>query len=149
MRRPSGRPSVDMVKTAEHGPRDHSASGLQGRDTGTLEFEAAVRTIAVVIVGKFGEHGLQVAVIYHDEVVKTDPKVPAPGSRPETAKPDPQDSILSPEPRMRVGAQRDLKLMAEDQVRARDPGANERRRRGYGERAEVVRASVESHNRRS
>ena len=101
MRRPSGRPSVDMVKTAEHGPRDHSASGLQGRDTGTLEFEAAVRTIAVVIVGKFGEHGLQVAVIYHDEVVKTDPKVPAPGSRPETAKPDPQDSILSPEPRMR------------------------------------------------
>ncbi len=60
-----------MVKAAEHRPRDHSAGGLQGRDNGTPEFEAAVRTIAVVIVGKFGEHGLQVALIDHDEVVET------------------------------------------------------------------------------
>ena len=59
-----------MVKTAEHGPRDHWASGLYERDNGTPEFEAAVRTIAVVIVGKFGEHGLQVALIDHDEMVK-------------------------------------------------------------------------------
>ncbi len=32
------------------------------------------------------------------------------------AKPDPEDAIRSPEPEVRVGAQRDLKLMPEDQV---------------------------------
>jgi len=44
---------------------------------------------------------------------------------------------------MRAGAQRDLELMAEDQVfGARYPGAIERLRRSFEQRAEVVRASV-------
>ncbi len=43
-----------------------------------------------------------------------------PTVRPETAKPDPEDSIRRPEARMRVGAQRDLELMAEDQVLERE-----------------------------
>lgn len=30
-----------------------------------------MRTIAIVIVGKFGEHGLKVALIHHDHVVQT------------------------------------------------------------------------------
>ncbi len=45
-----------------------------------------------------------------------DPKVLPPALRPEVAKPDPEDSIRSPEAGMRVGAQRDLELMPEDQV---------------------------------
>src|SRR2546430_7474951 len=60
-----------MVKAAEHRPGNHSASASQGPDNRTPEFEAAVRTIAVVIVGKFGEHGLKVALIDHDHVVQT------------------------------------------------------------------------------
>ncbi len=71
MRRPSGSPSVHMVKAAEHRARDHSAGGLRGRDNRTPVLEAAVRSIAVVIVGKFGEHGLQMPLIDHDDVVKT------------------------------------------------------------------------------
>jgi len=47
-----------MVNTTQGGPRDHSARALQGPDDGTPEFEAAVRTIAVEIAGKFGEHDL-------------------------------------------------------------------------------------------
>ncbi len=43
-----------------------------------------------------------------------------PTVRPETAKPYPQDSIPSPEARMRIGSQRDLELMAEDQVLERE-----------------------------
>jgi hypothetical protein len=35
---------------------------------------------------------------------------------PEATKPDPEDSIRSPEAGMRVGAQGDLELMAEGQV---------------------------------
>ncbi len=54
--------------------------------------------------------------LHHTEVL-------LPAVRPESAKPDPQDSILSPEPRTRVGAQRDLKLMAEDQVLEREISA--------------------------
>jgi len=39
-------------------------------------------------------------------------QVLAPTLRPEAVKPDPQDSIRSPEARMRIGSQRDLELMA-------------------------------------
>ncbi len=39
---------------------------------------------------------------------------PAPG--PDMAKPDPENSIRSPEAGMRVGAQHDLELMATEQV---------------------------------
>ena len=47
------------------------------------------------------------------------------------AKPDPEDSIRRPEAGTRVGAQRDLELMAEDQVLkrevpARSNGSDER-----------------------
>ncbi len=47
-------------------------------------------------------------------------EVLSPTLRPEAAKPDPQGSIGSPEARMRIGAQRDLELMAEDQVLERE-----------------------------
>jgi hypothetical protein len=60
-----------MVRAAEHRPGNHSAGWLRWRDNGTREFEAAMRTIAIVIVGKFGEHGLEVALIHHDHVVQT------------------------------------------------------------------------------
>ncbi len=58
-------------------------------------------------------------------------ELPAPSLRPEMAHSDPQDSIRSPEPGMRVGAQSDLELMAEDQVLereipARANGSNQR-----------------------
>ena len=45
-----------------------------------------------------------------------DPKVLVPALRPEVAKPDPEDSIRSAEAGMRVCAQGDLELVAEDQV---------------------------------
>jgi hypothetical protein len=47
-------------------------------------------------------------------------KVLAPTVRPEAAKPDPQNPIRSPDAGMRVGAQGDLELMAEDQVLQRE-----------------------------
>ncbi len=43
-------------------------------------------------------------------------EVPPPTFRLEVATPDPEDSIWSPEAGLRVGAQGDLELMAEDQV---------------------------------
>jgi len=43
-------------------------------------------------------------------------KVLAPAIRPETAKPDPKNAIAGPKAGMRVGPQRDLKLMAEGKV---------------------------------
>jgi len=46
--------------------------------------------------------------------------MPSPAARPEVAKPDPEDSIPSPEARMQVGAQRDLELMPENQVLERE-----------------------------
>ena len=45
---------------------------------------------------------------------------PSPAFSPEVAKPDPEDSIRSPKVRVRVGAQCDLELMAEDQVLERE-----------------------------
>jgi hypothetical protein len=39
-----------------------------------------------------------------------------PASRPESAQPDPEDSIASPKARIRVAAQSDLELMAEDEA---------------------------------
>ena len=59
-------------------------------------------------------------------------EVLSPTFRPEAAKPDPEDSIRSPEARMRIGAQGDLELVAEDQVlegeipRERIPATNVR-----------------------
>jgi len=55
----------------------------------------------------------------------------SPAFRPEAAKPDPEDPIRTIEPGMRIGAQRDLELMAEDQVlepeiTARATGSDER-----------------------
>src|SRR2546425_8308287 len=50
-------------------------------------------------------------------------EMPSPAFRPEVAKPDPEDSIRSPKVRMRVGAQCDLELMAEDQVFEREISA--------------------------
>jgi hypothetical protein len=52
-----------------------------------------------------------------------DPKMLPPALRPEAAKPDPKDPIRCPEAGMRVGAQGDLKLMAEDQVLKREISA--------------------------
>jgi hypothetical protein len=57
-------------------------------------------------------------------------EVLSPILRPDMAKPEPEDSIRSPELGMRVGTQRDLELMAEDQVLereipARSNGSNE------------------------
>jgi hypothetical protein len=60
-------------------------------------------------------------------------KVLSPTVRPEAAKADPQDSIRSPDAGMRVGAQRDLELMAEDQVLQREIPA---RSNGSGERTQ-------------
>ncbi len=45
-----------------------------------------------------------------------DRQVVAPTARPQTPDPDPQDAILIADDGSRVGAQRDLKLVAEDQV---------------------------------
>ena len=45
-----------------------------------------------------------------------DLQVLSPGPRPHAAKPDSEDSVMTTEARRRVGAQRDLELMAEDQV---------------------------------
>jgi len=58
------------------------------------------------------------------------PKVLPPAARPDAAKPDPEDSILSTEAGLRVGAQRDLELVAEGEVLesdipARSGGSNE------------------------
>ena len=60
--------------------------------------------------------------------------MPSPAFRPEAAKPDPEDSIRSPEARVRVGAQRDLELMPKDQVLEREipPRANGRNERMKG-----------------
>jgi hypothetical protein len=45
-----------------------------------------------------------------------DLQVLSPGPRPQAAKPDPEESVVTTEARLRVGAQRDLELMAENQV---------------------------------
>ncbi len=49
-----------------------------------------------------------------------DPKVLPPALRPEVAEPDSEDPIRTLEAGMRVGAQRDLELMPEDQVLERE-----------------------------
>jgi hypothetical protein len=46
-----------------------------------------------------------------------------PAAKPETAKPNPQNPIAGPEVGMWVGAQRDLELVAEDQVFEREMAA--------------------------
>ncbi len=55
-----------------------------------------------------------------DGVRLDDSEVVPPASRPEAAKPNPEDSIMTTEARIWVGAQRDLELMAEDQVLERE-----------------------------
>ncbi len=47
-------------------------------------------------------------------------EMPSPTVRPKLAKPDPKNPIASPEAGMRVGAQRDLKLMPENKVLERE-----------------------------
>ncbi len=52
----------------------------------------------------------------HDRLRLDQTKVRSPGSRPNAAKPNLEDSVRSTEAGTRVGAQGDLELMAEDQV---------------------------------
>ena len=71
MRWPSRSPSVHMVQAAQDRPGDHLTRRLRGRRDRTLEPEAAMWSVPVVVVSKFAQDCFQVALIHHDDVVKT------------------------------------------------------------------------------
>ncbi len=53
------------------GAGDYLSGKLRSHGHWTLQSEAAVRALAVVVISEFAKHCLQVALIDHDEVVKT------------------------------------------------------------------------------
>ena len=60
-----------MVQAAQDRARHHPPTGSHAARTGTLQPQAAMRSIAVVVIDELGQHRPQVALVDHDQVVET------------------------------------------------------------------------------
>jgi len=61
----SSSPSVGVVQTAQDGPGDKSPSRLNDGGERTLQTEAAMRSVAIVVVDQLGQHHPQGELVDH------------------------------------------------------------------------------------
>ncbi len=60
-----------MVQAAQDGPGDNSPSRLGDVGERTLQPEAAMRSVAIVVVGELGQHRPQVALVEDSGAIRS------------------------------------------------------------------------------